>query len=149
MEMIPLTGAHVREIFERNLSEESKPFPAGIAPADMIKAYLSPGSVAYCVIDKGLVIGAGGIINLQWRRGEAWILHTNLFYKYLKTCMKILKKGIPELAKQYGFRRVQATSFINNEKLFESLGFELESPSMKYYGPSGETARLYVRFFED
>ncbi len=144
MEILHLTANHVREIIASNGGN----VPTGVCLDDMIKAYLSPGSAAYCLADDGKVIFAGGITNLQWGRGEAWILHTAMFRRHLKTCVKILKAKLPSIAIKYGFRRVQATSFIDNGCLFKLLGFELESPEMKFYGPSGESAKLFVRFFD-
>ena len=147
MEIVSLTARHVREILARNLSEGAK-MVEGVSPDDMIKSYLSAGRAAYCVVDRAVPVLAGGIINLQWRRGEAWILSTSLARDHGRAILKMIKDTLPKLAVMYGYRRVQATSVLDNARLFSILGFELEAPELRYFGPAGETARLYARFFE-
>jgi hypothetical protein len=113
----------------------------------MAKAYFSAGSAAYCLLSDGEPVFAGGIVNLQWSRGEAWILPTPFFKKHLKTCFQTLKRMLPEVAARCHFRRVQAVcSVALAETLFAHLGFEYEG-SLRYFGPSGERCKMFSRIF--
>jgi hypothetical protein len=144
-EVVPLKASHVLDIVARNFADGFRLRPTMTAD-DMIAAYFLPGSAAYCVLIYGVSVFAAGIINLQWHRGEAWVLHSSLFYKYRLTCFRTLKSMLPQIAKQHEFRRVQATSFFGNGTLLRHLGFEKEA-NLRCYGPEGEDAALYVRIF--
>jgi hypothetical protein len=146
MQLVPLNIDHLRYITEINKADSFNVLPNAFPAETLAKAYLSPGSVAFCLMNNEPVI-AGGIVNLDWHRGEAWLMHTKKFYKYFKTSLQTLKQEFPKVAVMNGFRRVQATSFTDNEILFEFLDFECEHPGLKYFGPNGETVKLYVRFF--
>ena len=49
------------------------------------KSYFSYGSIAYCLLDDGEPVFAGGIVNLQWNRGEAWLIPNQWFQRHQKT----------------------------------------------------------------
>lgn len=72
IDIVPLTAAHL----------EILPLPEGLDR----RSYFSKGSAAYCVLADGVPVLAGGVVNLKWRRGEAWILPTPFFRSHLKTC---------------------------------------------------------------
>jgi hypothetical protein len=115
------------------------------ATADLRQAYFSRGSASLCLLANGVPVFAGGIVNLKWNRGEAWILPTPFFRSHVKTCLRELRDYIPSLAKQCGFRRIQATCVQGvSAKLFMHLGFEYEG-TMKHFGPNGETCSMYSR----
>jgi len=110
-------------------------------------AYLSAGSVSYCLLNGDEPILAGGIVNLMWHRGEAWLLTTPFFRKHLRECYKYVKSTLPRMAREGKFKRVQATcAVIMSTVLFDHLGFEYEG-TMKCFGPSGETCHMYARLF--
>jgi len=124
-------------------------------PLDIERAYMSPGSVAYCLLADGEPVFAGGVVNLQWSRGEAWMLPTPWFRNNVRTCFRFIKKMVPEMARAGGFKRLQATcSIIKADALAEikavrtvsHLGFLYEG-TMKQYGPNGETCHMYARIF--
>ena len=113
------------------------------------RAYFSPGSAAYCLLQDGVPVFAGGIVNQQWQRGEAWILPTPFFRGHVKTCFRIMKKMLPQIASGNHFGRVQAVAIDGvSVVLFEHLGFEYEG-TLKRFGPSGETCELYSKIFEN
>lgn len=134
VEIVPLTTAHL----------DILPLPEGLDR----RAYLSKGSAAYCVLADGVPVCAGGVVNLKWRRGEAWILPTPFFRSHLKTCFFIAREFIPFIAGEYRFHRIQATCVKDvSTKLFLSLGFTFEG-TMAKFGPNGEACDMFCRTFE-
>ena len=120
------------------------PLPKGLDT----RAYFTPGSAGFAVKEFELPVFAGGIVNLQWRRGEAWILPTPWFRTNLKTSFSLMKKYIPHIAFEYGFRRVQASCVAKTSTiLFYHLGFQFEG-ALAGYGPNGETCDMWSRIFE-
>jgi hypothetical protein len=113
------------------------------------ESYFSEGSAAYCLLADGNPVFAGGIVNLQWNRGEAWITPNDFFHRNVKTCFRILKKMLPEIAASKKFRRIQAVCSANvPETLFLHLGFEYEA-TLKAFGPFGERCKMFSRIFGD
>jgi hypothetical protein len=145
IETVPLDPMHLMKLVEG----APKPFASMFEPEQLARAYFSPGSAAYCLLADGVPVFAGGIVNLQWKRGEAWILPTPFFRQHAKTCFRIIQKMVLQIAAEKGFVRVQAVAADGvSVALFEHLGFEYEG-SLKHFGPLGETCRLYARFFEN
>ena len=115
---------------------------------DMERAYFSPGSVAYCLLADGEPVLAGGVVNLLWHRGEAWLLATDWFRAHVKWCLRHMFRAIPLAAVQGGFRRIQATCPTSQSiTLFIHLGFHYEGV-MSRFGPNGETCFMYARIFD-
>jgi hypothetical protein len=144
LETVILEPIHLMKLVEG----APRPFADPMMPEQLGRAYFSEGSAAYCLLEDGKPVFAGGIVNLQWNRGEAWILPTPFFRQHVKTCFGIVKKMLPQIAAEKGFVRVQAVASDGvSIALFEHLGFEYEG-SLKHFGPLGETCRLCARFFE-
>lgn len=136
MQVIKLQPAHIDCIL--------KQFPE--LPVDP-KVYFSPGSFGYCIVENNEPVFAGGIVKLQWRSGEAWILPTTYFRKHIRICFKVLRDMLPMLAKEGKFARVQANcSIMISTSLFRALDFEYEGV-MRRFGPNQEDCFLYSRVF--
>jgi hypothetical protein len=144
-EVVRLQDSHVRDIVERNIFD-GVAVNLSVSVDDMIRAYFSPGSTAYCLVIQKVPIVAGGIINFGWNRGEAWLLTSSLFYQYRKTSFKAIKQMFPGLAAIGKFRRVQAVCWNGSEILFQHLGFKKEA-TLEAYGPNGQTCDIYARLF--
>jgi transposase len=122
----------------------------------LIAAYLSPGSIARSLMRDDLYgispLACGGIINLEFQRGEAWLLCSPRAQFRKFSLWKAVKHCLPELARLGYFRRVQATCYERDKgKFFEKLGFHCETKEeirMLFYGPNGESADLYSRIFQ-
>ena len=145
MQIVPLNIEHIRYIIDVNKADGYNVLHDAYPAETLAKAYLSKGSPAFCLVNSEPIM-AGGIINLDWHRGEAWVLHTKLMHKYLKTAIKALKEKLPKIAIENGFKRVQATSFIDNEDFLNVLGFHYEA-TLKGFGPNQEAGKIFVRFF--
>ena len=125
---------------------------SGAAPTlltyQLERAYFSPGSGSRCLLVDGHPVLAGGIVNQGWKRGEAWLLATPFLRQHLRVCLREIKKLIPEIAKECGFVRVQATCVCGlSSRLFMNLGFEFEG-ALKKFGPNGETNEMWSKIFE-
>jgi len=118
-----------------------------VAP-ELHRTYFSPYSVSCCMLADGEPVFAGGIVNLQWNRGEAWMLPTPFFRQHVKTCLRSLKEWMPRMAQSSGFVRVQATCVKGvSARILGSLGFSYEG-TMQRFGPNGEVCDMYARIFE-
>lgn len=134
IEIVPLTLEHLIHL----------PTPDGVDP----RAYFIPGSVAECVIVDGVPVFAGGLVNLQWHRAEAWIIPTPFLHSNLRWCLSLMSERIRQMADDQGFTRVQAVcpSGISNH-LFRHLGFSFEG-TLRSFGPHGETCDMFALISE-
>lgn len=140
IESVPLNS----EYLDRLLKDAA---PA-LLTAQLHRAYFSAGSEACCILSDGVPVFAGGIVNLQWNRGEAWFLPTPFLREHLKTCLRYMRFWLPDLAKRNKFVRVQATCVKGiKSSIIKRLGFSFEGTLMKF-GPAGETCDMYSRIFE-
>jgi hypothetical protein len=140
IELVPLEPEHVMKLL---------PFTDPMLRGQVAHAYFSPGSAARCLMADGEPVFAGGIVNLEWHRGEAWILPTPFFRRHVKTCFQIMRDMLPKIAADNGFVRVQAVAHQGVScLLFKHLGFAFEG-TLKHFGPLGETCWMYARFFGD
>ena len=139
IKVIQLEEDHVKTLINGNLSPNVK-------IEDLMQAYQSKGSLAYTLMIDDKPIVCGGIVNMNWRRGEAWLLSSSEFLKHKKTSWRILKQLFPYLAKQGGFRRIQSTSKIESSFL-EHLGFKYEA-KLEAFDPDGNDVFLYKRIFK-
>ncbi len=131
----PLNHAHLAKLLKGGMVESLK------------QAYLSKGSVAYCLVADGVPVFAGGVVNMQWQRGEAWILPTPFFCKHLRMCYRYVRDLLPVISIEGNFRRIQATCAVTvSTLLFEHLGFSYEG-TLKSFGPNGETCHMYAKVF--
>lgn len=114
-------------------------------PLEMTRAYFSPGSVAYCLWDNNEPVFAGGVVNLLWDRGEAWILPNSWFKANWRACYRVLRGMLGVAATEGRFKRIQATCATTvSALLFQHLGFAYEG-TMQHFGPNGEDCLMYAR----
>lgn len=117
--------------------------------SEQAMAYFSDGSLAYCLLGNGEPVIAGGVVSMHWKRGEAWLLTTNLFYKHVRVCYKFIRDIIPYMSVEGNFKRIQATCDINkcaSYRMFEHLKFQHEG-TLESFGSEGETCFVYARIF--
>jgi hypothetical protein len=137
--VVPLNSEHVAKLVAGTPLEDLK--------EALKESYFSKGSVSYCLLANGEPVFAGGIINMGFRGGEAWMLPTAFFHSHLKICYRVLRSMIPHAAMLCGQKREQANSTVTTSTiLFEHLGFKPEGV-LKHFGPNGESCHLYARFF--
>jgi len=147
VKIVPFETEHAVNIIQRNNDEGIKQ-KTSVSVEEMIRSYTIPGSRAVTIMKDKTPIVCAGIINLGWKRGEAWLLKSSLFYKYKFSILKIGKRFIPLIAKEGSFRRVQSVSFTENNRWFECLGFKREG-ILEAYGPDGQSVIMYSRIFKE
>lgn len=136
-----------RKIVPLNHEYLGKLLMANPMRAAMAQAYFSRGSVSYCLLVDGEPVFAGGVVNMQWQRGEAWILPTKWFFQHLVICYRYVRDILPLASIEGHFRRIQATCAVTvSTALFEHLGFVYEG-TMQSFGPNGETCHMYAKVF--
>jgi hypothetical protein len=94
------------------------------------------------------VIACGGVIE-QWPgRGVSWaFLNTKMGAKMV-ACHRLVKRYFDICP----IKRVEATvkvNFVAGHRWVRMLGFKLETPIMKSYGPNGEDHSMYIRLSGD
>jgi hypothetical protein len=112
------------------------------------RAYFSPGSVACCLLVEGEPVFAGGIVNLQWGRGEVWILPTPFFKSHVKTCFRKMRERLPKMVEDGRFVRIQATCVKGTSAAWLRVFEFVFEGTLKKFGPNGETCDMYARIFE-
>lgn len=139
MEIVPLNPEYLYKLLDGLPSLQS---------AQLHRSYFSPGSVSCCLLVDGEPVFAGGIVNLQWSRGEVWILPTQFFRGHVKTCFRKMLEVLPGMVADGRFVRVQATCVKGASAAWMRVfGFSFEGTLLKF-GPSGETCDMYARIFE-
>jgi hypothetical protein len=140
--IIPFAPEHGKLILERNKASGVE-YP--LSQEEMITVWMIPGSQAMTLLDPDPVV-IGGIINMGWNRGEAW-LEKAADYKIRKDAFRAIRHFVDKLAEIGGFVRVQASSYQSDKcALFRHLGFIYEG-ARACYGPNRETSYLYARVF--
>ena len=131
-EVVPLTNAHLDRLR----------LPEGLDR----RAYFTEGSRALCLLADGDTVFAGGIVNLQWSRGEVWCLPTPFFQRNIRTCFRHMRDRFPALVR--GFVRVQSACIQGKPTgVIRFLGFSYEGTLAKF-GPNGEACDMYARICE-
>lgn len=132
-EVVPLIPEHLDHL----------PLPEGLDR----RAYFMGKSQSRCLLVDGFPMFAGGIVDMQWDRGEAWLLPTPFFRRNIKTCLRQMRSYLPVMALGGGFKRVQAACMSGvSSSLFRHLGFAYEG-NMRKYGPKGEDCAMFSRIF--
>ena len=119
----------------------------GVNESELRRSYFSLGSVSYCLLADNVPVLAGGIVNVGWRRGEAWMLPTPFFRRHVKDCYRYIKNIIPRMAEEGHFRRLQASCVGALAARFSAhLGFEYEGV-LRCFGANGEDCLMHSRIF--
>lgn len=107
--------------------------------------YLVVAGTAVAVFLDGVLVGAGGVINLWKDVAEGWTIISERLRSQPIALVKAFKAFFNENCPVY--RRIQITvveGFEKAEAFAEYLGFTSEG-RMLYYSPTGETHTRYAR----
>ncbi len=140
-ELIPFQAEHWIEVSALPLVEAGMPAPKGVATLEMGEALV--GNAWSCKVGD-LIVACGGTVQVWKGRNTAWLYMTPFGLPYKHT---ILKKAKEVLSIPKG--RIECTACANlahRIRWMKFLGFEVESPLLKAYGPFGEDHVGYVRF---
>jgi hypothetical protein len=106
---------------------------------------------AYTLFADGKIVGSAGVVLMNKKSGEAWMVLSSLFYNYKKEFFRAVRDKLEDIIKDKGLVRVQAmvvTDFPEAEHWLRHLGFENETPNprgARRVGPNGEDMYLYAR----
>jgi RimJ/RimL family protein N-acetyltransferase len=99
---------------------------------------------AFSIFIQGKVVACAGVIQ-QWPgRGIAWAIVDELCKREFLALHNVVKRFLDVCP----IRRIEATvdvGFEQGHRWVKLLGFQLEAPMMKHYGPDGSHAALYAR----
>jgi hypothetical protein len=105
---------------------------------------LESSPYSYAVLDGGRTLVCGGVIQYWENRGEAWAM--------LARDCRAQFVGIHSAAKRLlqicPIRRIEAVvdcGFVPGHRWVQALGFEIETPVMRHYRPTGGDCAKYVR----
>lgn len=141
-ELVPFKAEHWVEVSALPLVEAGMPSPKALATIEMGRA-LEGNAWSFRVGE--LIVACGGTQVMWPGRSAAWFYMTVFALPYKHTILKKVKEVLAAAPEG----RVECTacaSLLHRERWMRFLGFELESPLLKGYGPFGEDHVGYVRF---
>jgi hypothetical protein len=130
-------------ILDRNVRDQDLQLSKVPGWESWIEGWKTAGP-AYTLVIEGEVVACAGVTILEPGKGEAWALLSTLFYQYPKTAYKAIRKGLEDIIREKGLKRVQAfvkcgtgVPTVDTQascRFLEHLGFVNETPNaMKAY----------------
>ena len=147
IKVISYEPVHAYEIIDRNIKTHDVRLTDNPDWKEFAENCKS-GGPAYTLIIDGKIIFSAGVILLEWNKGEAWLLISNLFYRYKYTGFRLIKKYLAQIIETNKLRRVQALvapEFESGKHFLTRLGFVEEADRLKAYGPDGEDFSMFGR----
>lgn len=125
-----LTTAHIKEIIKTSKEADGFCFSEEFINY-ATTFYQREGNHAYTLMVDEKPVMSAGIIKWDEDTGEAWMVASDLFYKYKVLCHRHLKRGLRVLLKEMNFKMIFARVNLNmqtklNEKWIKSFGFQLK-----------------------
>ncbi len=146
IDVIPYEPAHAYAILDRNVREQDLWLSSYPDWEKWTKGW-KDGGPAHTLIIEDEIVACGGVVLLEWKRGEAWTLLSSLFYKYPKTVFRLVRDNLNRIIQEHDLRRVQALvkpDFITARNFMMHLGFQNEG-LLKAFGPRGEDLLMFAR----
>jgi RimJ/RimL family protein N-acetyltransferase len=146
--VIPYEAVHAYIILENNVREYDLQL-SKIAEWDMWPSRFAQSGPAFTLIHEGKVIGCGGVVLQDWKRGEAWMLLGAGFEKFTLSLCRAVKDKLAEIVKKHNLKRVQATvnpTHTAGQKFLQFFGFQ-EEGLLRHYGPEGSDYLMYARIY--
>lgn len=135
---VPFEAWHAMDIVARNNYDAP---PIALQPEFAAAIEATGGSFTYIVGDE--IVACGGCLP-QWPgRYQAWMFFTPEAGPHMRRITRIVKAGMERLS-----GRIEMTVIKDYEKghrWAKMLGFEVETPTLKRFGPAGEDHTGYVR----
>jgi hypothetical protein len=133
VEVIPFRPEHAHRIMMVN--GNSSPMKDR---EEIIEVWMNNPSYTLLINDE--VTMCSGIVLTKWRNGEAWTLTSPLFYKYTKTCFKIIREYLDKIIEEHNLKRVQSlieSKFAWKDSWMDHLGFQKEGV-LRCFGPNDD-----------
>jgi hypothetical protein len=109
------------------------------------------GGPAYTLVIDEKFIMCAGILIYNDGKGEAWMVLSELFYKYKKECFRAVRDKMEYIISRYKLNRVESfimSDFPEAERWVIHLGFSNVTPppfGPRIFDPTGESMYQYVR----
>ena len=98
----------------------------------------------YTGIVDNRAVACGGVQIIRENTGLAWMCFAKGSGKYMKEITNATREAL-DACPLPRIETLVKTSFKAGHRWMKRLGFELEAPAMRKYGPNGETYSLYAR----
>jgi hypothetical protein len=111
------------------------------------KLQAAKAGMAFTVFNEGELVCSAGLAVLWPGVAEAWALFTPLVKELTREMIRVLKRGLEELAGSLKLHRIQTAvqaDFLQGRKFIQVLGFK-EEGHMEKYGADGADYFRYVR----
>lgn len=141
----PYRPEHAFEILEQNIRNVDLQLSNVMDWEAQCREWAKHPSFTLVVDDE--LVACGGVVDIGYNRGEAWILFSKLIYKYPVACFRATRKALEEILKKKDYQRLQAfvkTDHDQGKRFAERFGFKHEG-DLRGYGPNGETMSIYAR----
>jgi hypothetical protein len=134
-----LEPAHLEDLLSR---EGMEPFARAMSTKHIHEIARTP--MAYSIQVDGRVIACAGVVEYWKNRGEAWAFVDRKCKREFLALHHIVRDFLDHCP----VRRIEAavsTTFSAGHRWVRALGFELEAPILRAYGPDGGDCSLYAR----
>lgn len=135
---VPFQSWHLKLFKEGQFYDKAK-----LDPESRAALYRNINGVT--VLIDGEIAAIMGVAPLWPGVGEVTMVPSDLFYKHIKACVKLLRNCLPIALQAYDLHRIQGTTLESCPKhgrFLAFLGFELEG-TLKGYGTQGENYLMY------
>jgi hypothetical protein len=146
--VVPYEAIHAFTIMDRNVRERDAWLSRFPDWEKWAKEWAKAGE-AFTLLADGEPVACAGIVKMEWRRGEAWLLPSSLISQYRFSTVKALKKGMDGIVKRLNLRRVQCLvdpEYVDGCRLANWLGMK-EEGLLRAYGPNGEDFRMCAKTY--
>jgi hypothetical protein len=149
--VVPYEAIHAFTIMDKNVRERDA-WLSRYPDWEKWATEWTKAGEAYTLMADGEPIACAGVVKMEWRRGEAWLLASSLLGRHKVSAVKAIKHGLDIIVKKMNLRRVQCLvdpEYADGCKLMEWLGMVDETPgtSLRCYGPNGEDFKMYARVY--
>lgn len=122
--------------------------PYASDPTHVAKTYIARGP-CYAGFLEGKLLGVAGICILWPGVGEAWAVPTDWGRRHAGAYHRAVRDGYRQIVAEQALRRVHAwvdAEFWAGIRWAMALGFRVETPRLRQYGPDGHDFVLLAQF---
>lgn len=148
IDLVTYEPAHCHDILDFNAKKGQ---PRGRIDWEKVASSWHTAGPAYTLMVDGKIMGSAGLVIIDDKKAEAWLMFSMRFYKHKTLALRILIKEFKKLIAEHKFTRVQAvvpTTFFKGQRFVEWLGFQKEGVLRKY-GPENEDMIMYSKISEN
>lgn len=138
MEFVPMKAEHAM------LLKNMIGVHADVEISEEIAQNVEEAGGAFTAIDDGEILGIAGISEKWENTGVAWAWLSRKWKRHARRITAEIIYNL-SLSKYPRIEMAVRTDYVNGHRWAERLGFELETPVAKKYGPDGRDYSIWVR----